>query len=331
VTFSPTRAGPVQGTLVISAERSGQLGVTLEGEGLYDCGPGCNDGNACTLDLCDEQQGCFHEPVTCPAAASVCEFSECHAALGCRIVAKPDGTPCGMTTCGGTSVCRAGECVEGGRTRLVGHWTFDEMDGTTIFDSSGRGHHGGLVAGTRVPSRRNRGITHSDGSLLVEIMDHPDFAFAGSFTVEVWIEPPDPLEVGQQQVIVFRGDAREGLDPFVFSMQPTGARFLVESELGGMFVAPSTQVPPRTFVKLTGVFDADALEVRVYRDCALAETECTTFTSAIRELNAGSNPGVGLGGHASHGGSINSFRGVLDEVRMYEGAMTSADVAATCE
>jgi hypothetical protein len=332
IEFAPTEVGLATGILTLSSQPNEALSVTLEGEGTSRCLSGCNDGNACTLDLCDEQRGCFHQEVVCPPVTNVCQIGACDRALGCQVVLNmADGTPCGVSTCGGTTFCRAGQCMGSGRpTRLVGHWTFDEMDGTTIFDSSGLGHHGALVAGTRVPSRRNRGITHSNGSLLVEIMDHPDFAFLDSFTVEVWAETPDPLEAGQQQVMVFRGDAREGLDPLVFSMQPTGARFLIESEFGGMFVAPSAVVPPRTAVKLTGVFDSDALQVRVYRDCVLAEAECTTFTSAIRELNAGSNPGVGLGGHPSHGGSVYSFRGVLDEVRIHDGAMSPADVASSC-
>ena len=331
IDFTPMEVGRSTGTLSIVSPRNVELLVTLEGEGTSRCVSGCNDGDACTRDLCADPRGCFHEPVICPPATNPCETSECHAAYGCEFVPVPDGTPCGVSTCGGTTFCRAGQCSESGRpARLVGHWTFDEMDGTTIFDSSGRGHHGALVAGTRVPARRNRGITHTDGSLLVHVTDHPDFAFLDSFTVEAWVETPDPLEAGQQQVMVFRGDAREGLDPLVFSMQPSGARFLVESEFDGMFVAPSTEVPPRTAVKLTGVFDADALVARLYRDCATTVAECTAFTRAIRELNANFSPGVGLGGHASHAGSIYSFRGVLDEVRIYDGARSPAEVAASC-
>ena len=242
----------------------------------------------------------------------------------------PDGTPCGASSCGGTRVCRAGQCAEaGGPVRLVGHWTFDEPEGTTIFDASGRGHHGVLVAGTRVPSRRNRGVVHTDGSLLVDIADHPDFAFAGSFTVQLWIETPDTMAEGQQ-VMIFRGDVREGLDPLVFSLQPHGAKFLVESPFDGIVVDPRTPISTSTPAQLTGVFDAEALEARLYLDCGLADAQCAPFSSPITELDAGSEPGVGLGGHARRAGTLYSFRGVLDEVRLYEGAMSPADVAASC-
>jgi hypothetical protein len=330
VDFAPTTAGPATGTLRISAGPDIELAVALEGEGLHYCGVGCNDGDACTIDECDEQRGCFHEPVICPAPFDHCLVSECQAAFGCQTVAAPDGTPCGASVCGGTRVCRAGECAEaGGAVRLVGNWTFDEMDGTTVVDASGLGHHGSLVAGTRVPARRNRGITHAAGSLLVDVTDHPDFAFAGSFTVQVWIQTPDALPDGQQ-VMVFRGDAREGLDPLVFSMQPYGAKFLVESPFDGTVVDPRAPLLASMPVQLTGVFDAEALEARSYVDCALVEAKCSAFSSPIRELDARFDPGVGLGGHARRGGNLYAFRGVLDEVRIYEGAMTPADIASSC-
>lgn len=330
VDFTPTAAGSASGTLWISAEPNIELSVALVGEGISLCVSGCNDGDACTLDLCADPQGCFHEPVICPASPDACRVSECHAALGCQTVAAPDGTPCGRSICGGTTVCIAGQCAEaGGPVRLVGLWTFDELEGSTIIDASGLGHHGLLVAGTRVQARRNRGITHNAGSLLVDVADHPDFAFEGSFTIQVWMETPNMLPAGQE-VIVFRGDAREGLDPLVFSLQSHGAKFLVESPFDGLVVDPRTPVPTSTPVQLTGVFDAEALEARVYLDCALADTKCSEFASPIRELDARFDPGVGLGGHARRGGNLYTFRGVLDEVRLFEGAMTPADVAASC-
>lgn len=62
----------------------------------------------------------------------------------------------------------------------------------------------------------------------------------------------------------------------------------------------------------------------------LGGDDVLAVSSVLRELDANWSPGVGLGGHASHGGSIYSFRGVLDEVRMYEGAMSPTEVASSC-
>jgi hypothetical protein len=107
------------------------------------------------------------------------------------------------------------------------------------------------------------------------------------------------------------------------------ARFVVEASTGGISVDPSAEVPARTPVQLTGVFDAEALEARIYLDGKLAEAKCSTFSSAIGALSEELTPGVGLGGHVSYGGGLYSFLGLLDEVRIYDGAMTPGEVAAS--
>lgn len=118
IDFTPMEVGRSTGTLSIVSPRNVELLVTLEGEGTSRCVSGCNDGDACTRDLCADPRGCFHEPVICPPATNPCETSECHAAYGCEFVPVPDGTPCGVSTCGGTTFCRAGQCSESGRPPL---------------------------------------------------------------------------------------------------------------------------------------------------------------------------------------------------------------------
>lgn len=77
---------------------------------------GCDDGDACTLDACDEAAGCSHPPVTCPATG-VCQLALCRKATGCALEEAPDGTLCGVDDCLATQVdvCLSGACVR--RTR----------------------------------------------------------------------------------------------------------------------------------------------------------------------------------------------------------------------
>ena len=73
---------------------------------------GCDDGDACTLDACDEAGGCSHPPVTCPAPG-VCQLAVCRKATGCAMEEAPDGTLCGVDDCLATQVdvCLSGACV----------------------------------------------------------------------------------------------------------------------------------------------------------------------------------------------------------------------------
>ncbi len=78
---------------------------------------GCDDHDACTVDLCDEVSGCGHQALSCPEPTNPCEVARCDAVTGCSAEPVIDGTLCGADDCAATlvDVCIAGQCVQ--RTR----------------------------------------------------------------------------------------------------------------------------------------------------------------------------------------------------------------------
>ncbi|MDP3232360.1 MAG: hypothetical protein Q8N26_06270 [Myxococcales bacterium] len=72
----------------------------------------CDDGNACTQDVCGEN-GCLHleAALSCPVPSNPCQAPACDARTGCTSTEVVDGTPCGRRTCDTASVCIAGACV----------------------------------------------------------------------------------------------------------------------------------------------------------------------------------------------------------------------------
>lgn len=66
----------------------------------------CDDGDACTDDLCVVGR-CVHEPVVCVDDGEECTAELCDAASGCASVAVEDGTVCAE----GAGSCAAGVCV----------------------------------------------------------------------------------------------------------------------------------------------------------------------------------------------------------------------------
>jgi hypothetical protein len=72
----------------------------------------CDDGNACTLDVCEKTQGCQHLDSTaqCPGANDPCLAAACDPAHGCTTVAVSDGTLCGAADCDTAHVCMSGQC-----------------------------------------------------------------------------------------------------------------------------------------------------------------------------------------------------------------------------
>jgi hypothetical protein len=82
----------------------------------------CNDGNACTTDVCDVVSGCINTPIvgcqSCTTAGDCadgnpCTVDACNAGV-CSNTPAANGTSCDDgTVCNGTETCQAGLCMPG--------------------------------------------------------------------------------------------------------------------------------------------------------------------------------------------------------------------------
>jgi hypothetical protein len=73
----------------------------------------CDDGNACTTDVCNPLDGCGAVPAPPCPGDGVCQLGVCDPATGCGLAPAPDGTFCGPRRgCDSADVCVDGACVE---------------------------------------------------------------------------------------------------------------------------------------------------------------------------------------------------------------------------
>ncbi len=78
-------------------------------------GPGvdCDDGDACTVDLCDALKGCEHLAAPPCPGDGICQAGVCRPTTGCGLQQAADGTSCGpQHGCDVADVCIAGACVQ---------------------------------------------------------------------------------------------------------------------------------------------------------------------------------------------------------------------------
>lgn len=76
-------------------------------------GVGCDDGDLCTIDMCNAVTGCEHVPAPPCEGDGKCQVGVCDPKLGCQLAPAMDGTFCGSTrTCDVADVCIAGQCVQ---------------------------------------------------------------------------------------------------------------------------------------------------------------------------------------------------------------------------
>ena len=72
----------------------------------------CDDGDACTVDVCRSETGCAHLPAPpCPGDGR-CRVGVCDPSTGCGLAPAPDGEVCGRSGCDVADVCIGGACVE---------------------------------------------------------------------------------------------------------------------------------------------------------------------------------------------------------------------------
>jgi glucose/arabinose dehydrogenase len=202
---------------------------------------------------------------------------------------------------------------------LVGHWAFDEGSGTSAADGSGRGHAGLLTYG---PAWRPAAQCKVGGCLsldgvndYVRVLDAAPLRLTGSVTVAAWIRP---ASVGAKQSLVSKryeyelGPLQDAAPhPLNWSHKAAGGA-LMAGNVAGTVAAGAWQ-------HVVLVRDAAAKRVSGYVDGAAAVTgsyEQVPDTSTYN-LNIGRNPG-----------GNQWFGGLVDEVRVYDRALTAAEVAA---
>lgn len=151
----------------------------------------CDDGNACTVDVCHAETGCEHLPAPPCPGDGVCQVGVCDPSRGCVLAPAMDGTRCGpQQTCVAAQVCLNGACV-----------VRDPPDGYVCEEASPC-HDEGRCVGTRCVHREEpRVLRPSWGfdSLLTENLDAGiapiqlhDFLLepSGAVTLSGWFNTP---------------------------------------------------------------------------------------------------------------------------------------------
>ena len=175
-------------------------------------GAGCDDGNPCTLDECDETGSCSYTSLedgtscgdddvcngeelcqsgSCEVSAALecqsdapCMDSSCHPTLGCLNEPKDDGAPCGDDdVCNGEETCQGGACESTGPLKC-------ESDDECIVAScdSKLGCQSTTIPNCGDDPTCGGYFGVLDGSTCIMVPDALS-AMPAEFTIEFWIRP----------------------------------------------------------------------------------------------------------------------------------------------
>jgi len=181
-----------------------------------------------------------------------------------------------------------------------------------------------LFAASKIPPKvdltiNRRGQRTTSSAINVPISPKID-PTKQEISVEAWIKPEKP-----NGVVIARGGPAQGYSLFLKGRR---ARFAVRSDSELSEVAANSQVTLGEWVHVVGVLSKDK-KLRIYVGGEIAGvTEATGLLTSdpLQALQIAADEGSNVGNY----NSPFAFSGIIDEVRIYHGVLTPAEIRERC-
>lgn len=195
----------------------------------------------------------------------------------------------------------------------IAHWMLNETTGVTAVDTAGH-HDAELINGPSWASAKIDGGLRYDGSNdHVTVPHHSYLSLDDAFTITAWVNNESPSISGSYRIISKESSGSN--DNYWLSLQ--GGRLFLG--IGGGFFGPVGNFDPNKWYHLAATFDDANDNVRIYIDGSevLNQTTSVKLTANAEPLMIGAN-----------WQSTKYWHGLLDDIRIYDTALTDAAIAA---
>ena len=205
-------------------------------------------------------------------------------------------------------------------TGLVAAYGFEETSGTRATDSSGKGNNGTLSNATRTTQGKfGRALSFNGSNSLVTVADNASLDLTSGMTLSAWVYPTS--QTANRTTVIMK--ERSGGLAWSLSASSNVKRPNTTTRIGNkdVNVTGGSQLPINTWTHLAATFDGrtQILYVNGVRVAARAP---------IGTLNVSANP-LRIGGNTVLANQY--FKGLIDEVRVYNRALTQKEIAAVSQ
>ncbi len=207
---------------------------------------------------------------------------------------------------------------------LIGWYKFDEGFGTSTQDSSGNNNHGTLNgAPVWRAGHIGAGSLQFNGSDEVEVPYNPALNPTDTFTVAAWINLT-PGGTGHRAVVSCRDDLPGPARGYILYVQPdaTPSFWTGRGNANGWYSATGPVINEGQWVHVAGTYEVGALSLFVD---GVLEAEGTAATFGINTVQ---NFLIGAGRNERASGHDYYFQGQIDDVRMYDRALSQGEIAS---
>ncbi len=213
-----------------------------------------------------------------------------------------------------------GDSLEQG---LAGYWKLDDASGTTATDSSGNANNGTLTNGPTWGTGQVKGDTVFDG--VNDYVTTPnstaiDMGANQDFTLALWVKTSQAATAGQHPMMLSKEDVnnpRQGYNMFLHAQTDDPTWYLELFSNGtAAYAVGKSNIADGQWHHIVGMRKGGRLYS--YEDGGLATVNAAGFTGSLSKnipLRFGRSSGSGW-----------YFNGSLDEVRIYNRALSSEEV-----
>jgi len=202
---------------------------------------------------------------------------------------------------------------------LVGYWKLDEGTGTTAYDSSEYGNDGTLINGPLwVDGKYGKALSFDGVNDYVEIPHSTSLNIANEITVEAWVKPHYTDYGGiSTRVIVGKhgGWHNRGWSIGAKHLDLQDVRFHWQAETDNYLDTSTNPLSTGVWTYVVGV--ANGTHIKIYINGELSALKANAESVDY-------NYPVEIGRNGVSSGSF--FKGIIDEVRIYNRALTEEEI-----
>ena len=197
---------------------------------------------------------------------------------------------------------------------LVAAYAFNEGTGTTVYDSSGNGNNGTITNATWTTSGKyGDALVFNGTNALVTIPDAASLHLTTGMTLEAWVDPSTVTSAWRD--VIYKGN-----DDYWLEATSTKSKFpAAGATVGTSDVATygTAALKASTWAFLTETYNGSTLSLYVNGTQVLSLAEAGNIATSTDPLQ--------IGGDSIYG---QYFKGTIDEVRVYNGALTAAQITS---
>jgi hypothetical protein len=196
---------------------------------------------------------------------------------------------------------------------LVAAYGFDEAAGSTTTDASGNGNVGSIAGASWVTTGRFGAALRFNGtSSMVSVADAATLDLTNKMTLEAWVQP---TAAGGWRTVIMKERPSSGLAYSLYGDENNTGPAGYMNISGDKSVTSTGALPLNTWSHVA--FTYDGTTMRLYVNGVQVKSKAQTGSASV---SAGM---LRIGGNSVWG---EYFAGMIDEVRVYNRALSAADI-----